>query len=92
LFKEDDIRRFERAGALVSLLPGAATTLVNWPADTLQRFMLEEVLLHELGHHVLQHNKAKRRPRIARTRDHEAFASLFTKRQQIALGVRNPSY
>ena len=44
--------------------------------------MLRDVLLHEIGHHVLQHGKGKRGVRIARTRDHEAFATRF------ALGLR----
>jgi hypothetical protein len=39
--------------------------------------MLFDVLLHEIGHHVLQHGKGKRLVRIARTRDHEAFATRF---------------
>jgi len=60
-------------------------TLVDWPQDTLWRFMLEEVLLHELGHHVLQHHKGKRPERIARTRDHEAFAARFAEKQRAAL-------
>jgi Zn-dependent peptidase ImmA (M78 family) len=58
---------------------------VDWPADTLRRFMLEEVLMHELGHHVLQHHKAKRLARIARTKDHETSATLFAIRQRLAL-------
>jgi hypothetical protein len=65
-----------------------AATLVDWPADTLRRFILEEVLLHELGHHALQHHKAKRRARIARTKDHEAFAARFAVRQRPALRKR----
>jgi RNA-splicing ligase RtcB len=48
----------------------------------LKHFMLEGVLLHELGHHVLQHYKGKRPVRIARTRDHEAAAERFASRQR----------
>ena len=81
-----DVQRFERAGALVSQLPqSGGATLIDWPADTLRRFMLEQVLLHELGHHVLQYHKGKRLARIARTKDHEAFAALFAQRQRSRL-------
>ena len=53
---------------------------MSWPGETLKEFMLLDVLLHEIGHHVLQHYKGKQRVRIARTRDHEAFASAFAER------------
>jgi hypothetical protein len=88
---KEDVNRFERAGARVSQIPQSGTALVDWPADTLGRFMLEEVLLHELGHHVLQHHKAKRLARIARSKDHEAFAALFAARQQRVLADRSSS-
>ncbi len=63
------------AGADVAV-PG----VVLWPGDSLRRFMLGYVLAHELGHHVLQH---ERRLRGARKRDHEARA------EAIAAGLRN---
>jgi hypothetical protein len=74
------VRRFQRAGAIVKLLADVNATLVDWPGNTLRRFMVEDVFLHELGHHVLQHYKGKRSVRIARTRDHEAFALRFVKK------------
>jgi len=67
------------------MLPDAGATLVDWPETTLRRFMLEEVLLHEIGHHVLQQHTGKRPVRIARTRDHEAFAARFAEKQRAAL-------
>ena len=85
LLGEENIRRFERAGAVVNLLPELGATQVDWPTDTLRRFMLEEVLLHELGHHVLQQYKAKRQVRIARTKDHEGFAARFAARKRLVL-------
>ncbi len=88
LLDHESVRRFERAGATVTPRPDSGATLVDWPAGTLERFMLEEVLLHELGHHVLQHYKAKRPARIARTKDHEAFAALFAERQRQTLQGR----
>jgi len=78
-------RQLENAGAVLTLLPDVGATLVDWPDGMLRRFILEEVLLHELGHHVLQQHKGKRLRRIARTRDHEAFAARFAQQQRAAL-------
>jgi hypothetical protein len=50
--------------------------VVSWPADSLKRFMLAHVLTHELGHHMLQHERRLRGERAARTREHEARANL----------------
>jgi hypothetical protein len=36
--------------------------------------MLHHALTHELGHHILQHERRLRGKRAARTRDHEARA------------------
>jgi hypothetical protein len=86
-------RRWERAGAVLTVRQDSGGTLVEWPGDTLRRFMIEEVLLHELGHHVLQHFKGKRPVRVARTADHEAFAERFAARQRrrlAALRQRTP--
>ena len=85
LLKREVVRRLERAGARLTLLTDVGATLVDWPQDTLRRFLLEQVLLHELGHHALQHHKGKRPERIARTRDHEAFATRFAEKQRTAL-------
>jgi hypothetical protein len=82
-------RRLESAGAILTPLPGAGATLVDWPDGTLRHFMLEEVLLHEIGHHVLQHYTGKRPVRIARTRDHEAFAARFAEKERAALLKRS---
>jgi hypothetical protein len=80
--------RLENAGARVSRLAGGAACEVDWPPDALRRFMLDEVLLHELGHHVLQRDKGKRLARIARTADHEAFARQFASRWRAELAAR----
>jgi len=74
------LRRFEHAGAIVKTLPALGATLIDWPDDTLRQFVLEDIFLHELGHHVLQHHKGKRSARIARTHDHEAFANRFAEK------------
>jgi hypothetical protein len=80
---DEATRRLERCGAVVTRYPDSAVTRVDWPHDALRRFMLEDVLRHELGHHVLQHNRGKRTVRVARTRDHEAFATRFARRQPL---------
>ena len=82
LLKRDIARRLKRAGAVLTSLVEVGATLVGWPRDALRRFMIEEILLHELGHHVLQHYKGKRPVRIARTKDHEAFAAQFVVRHK----------
>ena len=88
LLKVEVARRLERAGAMLTSLPDVGATLVDWPPERLRQFMLEEVLLHELGHHVLQHHKGKRPERIARTHDHEAFAARFAEKQRSVLRKR----
>jgi hypothetical protein len=75
-------RAFTRCGARITRHPGSLATTVHWPGGSLQRFMLMEVLLHELGHHRLQRHHGKRRERIARTRDHEAFAHRWARRHR----------
>jgi|SRR5579859_134861 len=85
LIAPETSHQLARAGAVLTQLPDVSATLVDWPQDTLCRFMLEEVLLHEIGHHVLQQHTGKRPARIARTRDHEAFAARFAERQRAAL-------
>lgn len=69
-----------RAGAKVEWISESTQTIVSWPGDTLRDFMLFDVLMHEVGHHLLQHHKGKRRERVARTADHEASAARFAVR------------
>lgn len=64
--------RLASAGADVTV-PG----VVTWPGDSLRRFMLGYVLAHEVGHHVLQHERRLRGQRAARSRDHEARAEVI---------------
>ena len=72
--------RLGQAGAEITAAGGGLQTIVAWPGDTLRRFMLLDVLLHELGHHVLQHERRAPSRRIVRTSDHEAFADQFARR------------
>jgi hypothetical protein len=48
--------------------------VVVWPDGSLRRFMLGWVLPHELGHHVVQHERRLRGERAIRTAEHEARA------------------
>ena len=59
--------------------------VVAWPRGTLRRFMLRYVLAHELGHHVLQHERSLRGERAARTREHEARAEAIAVRLRALL-------
>jgi hypothetical protein len=69
---EVDRARFAAAGASVEL-----DGVIDWPQDSLRRFMIGYVLAHELGHHVLQHERRLRGQRGARTREHEARADVI---------------
>jgi hypothetical protein len=71
---------FERSGAEVCWSDEASATTVDWPGDTLARFILVEGLMHEIGHYIKQHEARARTRRIARTRDHEAFARMYAAR------------
>jgi len=72
--------QLKRAGAVVELAGSGAQTIITWPANTLRDFLLFDVLMHEIGHHLIQQYRGKRGVRVARTRDHEAFAGRFARR------------
>jgi len=72
-----------RLGAAGATTDGAGT--VAWPGLTLRRFMLAYVLAHELGHHMLQHERRLRGEAAARTRDHEARAEAIARRLRARL-------
>jgi len=59
--------------------------IVGWPGSTLRRFMLAHVLAHELGHHMLQHERRLRGEAAARTRDHDARAEAIARRLRARL-------
>ena len=67
-------RRLRRAGAIVEV--GGTVSRVDWPEQTLRDFMLLDGLMHEVGHHVIQHGAHKRSP-VMRTVDHERCADSF---------------
>lgn len=96
ILRHADTNRFKGFGVTITIQPAPQITTVERPKDSLKRFMLEGVLLHELGHHVLQQYKGKRPVGTARTRDHEAAAVRFASRQRALLSaaamiMTNPS-
>lgn len=71
----DERSRLRDAGAITD-----RAGVVAWPGPALRRFMLAYVLAHELGHHMLQHERRLRGEPAARTRDHEARAEAIARR------------
>jgi hypothetical protein len=84
-----EAERLGFAGALVE--GGELQSVVTWPGETLREFMLFDVLMHEVGHHLIQQYKGKRPARVARTKDHEAFAARFGRRCRLLYGESMPS-
>ncbi len=76
---KDEQARLRQAGAQVSVDRRSCLTVVTWPAHSLRDFMLEDVLLHELAHHLLQVSRAKPTVHIARVGDHEACAAALAR-------------
>jgi hypothetical protein len=80
--------RLERAGAEVE--PGPSMTRVVWPGDSLAGLMLFDGLMHEIGHHLIQHHTGKRTARLMRTADHERAAQRFADACRRAWANRAP--
>jgi hypothetical protein len=72
---EESLGRLRDAGATVELKP--SVTVIDWPGETLAHFMLFDGLMHEVGHHLIQHHTGKRTARVMRTADHERAAERF---------------
>jgi hypothetical protein len=88
LLADDEQARLQRAGACVSMDRRSCLTVVTWPAHSLRDFMLRDVLLHELAHHVLQVRRARPAVPMARRGDHEAVAYGLGRRQGLQLGCQ----
>ncbi len=80
ILTEPEQQRLRAAGAQVSVDYRSCLTVVNWTAPCLRDFMLRDVLLHELTHHLLQVRHGRSRTAAARTADHEAAASVHRPR------------
>jgi hypothetical protein len=72
---EAAVHQLERAGAVLSTMDSA--TRIAWPGETLADCMRFDGLLHEIGHHLIQHHNGKRTARVMRTADHERRAKRF---------------
>jgi hypothetical protein len=75
----------ERARLLAAGARSDKDGVVTWPGDSLRRFMLGYVLAHELGHHVLQHERRLRGERAARTSEHESRADTIAAKLRALL-------
>jgi hypothetical protein len=78
--------RLLRAGAVLDV--AAAVTRVEWPGDTLRELVLFDGLMHEIGHHLVQHHRGKRSMRMMRTADHERSAEAFAAACRLAWAER----
>jgi len=78
----DAERRLRRAGAVVHAT--MALTRVDWPGRTLTDFLLFDGLMHEVGHHIVQHRAGRTGVRAMRTADHERRADAFATACRLA--------
>jgi hypothetical protein len=85
-FTDAATARLQRAGARVAA--GLAGTRVDWPGGTLRDFMLFDGLMHEIGHHMIQHAARKHRTRAMRTADNERRADAYAMRARHAWAAR----
>jgi len=76
----DQLEVLCRAGALPETTTAGLHMTVVWPGETLRDFLRFDVLMHEIGHHMIQQYKGKRTLRVARSKDHEQWADAFAYR------------
>lgn len=70
----------ESAGAIIEFSSDHLRCKIEWPDDSLSNFMLFEVLMHEIGHQIIQQFKGKRMAQVLRTKEHELLALAFARR------------
>lgn len=75
-----DRKSLLRCGAQVETSDDGLRSIIFWDRDSLREYMLFEVLMHEVGHHLIQHFKGKRQAQVMRTADHERSAELFAQK------------
>jgi hypothetical protein len=85
LLSSHDLAAFVRHGAEVTADAVLRRTHVAWPGSSLRDYALLEILAHELGHHLLQHNAGKRTAQVRRREDHERFADMVSRRMAAQL-------
>jgi hypothetical protein len=77
---DHELQWLTRASAVIQIVGEGLQTIVDWPGNTLCEFFMFDVLMHEVGHHIVQQYTGKRRGWVRRTKDHEAFADRFARR------------
>lgn len=82
---DDDSRRFSDFGATIEVISDGLQTKISWTEEMLKQFVLLDVLLHEIGHHLIQQYKGKRPARVLRSKNHEQLAELYAQRCRAGL-------
>ncbi len=83
---ERSLGRLQRAGAVLDVV--ASVARIEWPGETLRDFVLFDGLMHEIGHHLVQHHRGKGSLRVMRTADHERYAEAFAAACRLAWAGR----
>lgn len=68
------------AGAVITTSTDGSRSMIDWTLDDLRDFMLFDVLMHEIGHHLVQQFTGKRQAQVLRSKDHESVAANFARR------------
>ncbi len=75
-----DRKSLQQCGAQIETSDEGLRNIITWEETGLRDYMLFEVLMHEVGHHLIQHFKGKRRAQVMRTADHERAADMFARK------------
>lgn len=75
-----DKKSLQRCGAQIETSDDGLRSIVTWDECALRDYMLFEVMMHEVGHHLIQHFKGKRQAQVMRTADHERSAEQFARK------------
>jgi hypothetical protein len=75
-----DKKELQQCGAQIETSDDGLRNIISWDENGLRDYMLFEVLMHEVGHHLIQHFKGKRKAQVMRTADHEQAAELFARK------------
>ncbi len=75
-----DKKELQQCGAQIETSDDGLRNIITWVESELRDYMLFEVLMHEVGHHLIQHFKGKRKAQVMRTADHERSAELFARK------------
>lgn len=76
-----DLATFEYYASDLHVNTVRRQTCIVWEPDGLREFFLYVVLAHEIGHHLLQYQRGKRRAQNYRRADHEAWQTPIAAAQ-----------